>query len=77
MSFAAFATTYFTIPKAKKDRADLPRFDLLGAVLLLLVIFNFVYGFSSLGGKSQGKTSAYIAIVVFVTALPASLIVEC
>jgi EmrB/QacA subfamily drug resistance transporter len=76
VSFAAFATTFFTIPKARKVGADMPRFDFAGAALLVLVIFGFVYGFSGLGGKSQDKTSAYIAIVVFAAALPVLLFVE-
>ena len=76
VSFAAFATTFFTIPKTKKSGTDMPRFDIAGAMLLVVVIFSFVYGFSGLGGRSQSRTGAYIAILLFVAALPALILVE-
>lgn len=76
VSFAAFATTFFTIPKTKRGSAGMPRFDFAGAALLVVVIFGFVYGFSGLGGRSHGRSSAHIAILAFAAALPALLLVE-
>jgi EmrB/QacA subfamily drug resistance transporter len=76
VSFIAFATTFFTIPKNRKVGVQMPRFDLPGSFLLVISIFTFVYGFSGLGGKSGDKASAYIALAVFVLAFPTLLAVE-
>jgi EmrB/QacA subfamily drug resistance transporter len=76
VSFVAFATTFFTIPKNRKVGVQMPRFDLLGSLLLVISIFTFVYGFSGLGGKSGDRTSAYLALAVFVLAFPTLLAVE-
>jgi EmrB/QacA subfamily drug resistance transporter len=76
VSFIAFATTFFTIPKNRKIGAQMPRFDLLGSLLLVMSIFSFVFGFSGLGGRSGDRTSAYIALAVFVLAFPTLLMVE-
>jgi EmrB/QacA subfamily drug resistance transporter len=76
VSFVAFGTTFFTIPNHRKVTAELPRFDLLGSILLVLSIFTFVYGFSSLGRKSGERAGAFMALSVFVLAFPALLLVE-
>jgi EmrB/QacA subfamily drug resistance transporter len=76
VSFAAFATTFFIIPKKKKTSANLPRFDVLGSILLIVSIFTFVYGFSGLGGNPGKRTDAIIALVILLLAFPALLMVE-
>jgi EmrB/QacA subfamily drug resistance transporter len=76
VSFAAFATTYFAIPKNKKVRMEKQRFDIGGSLLLVLTIFSFVYGFSALGGKSGNWLSAVLPLAVFAIAFPSLLAVE-
>ncbi|NNM67301.1 MAG: MFS transporter, partial [Spirochaetales bacterium] len=61
ISFAAFATTFFTIPKHKKERHP-HRFDVSGALLVTLVIFASVYGLSALGGKDATGIPAWLAL---------------
>jgi len=76
VSFVAFATTYFTVPKNRKIEPRASRFDLAGSILLVLSIFTFVYGFSALGGKTGQKTSAFVALAVFALAFPLLLATE-
>jgi EmrB/QacA subfamily drug resistance transporter len=76
VSFVAFATTFFTIPKGRKSEAHAQRFDVTGSLLLVISIFTFVYGFSGLGGRSGGRASALIALGIFVVAFPSLLLVE-
>ena len=76
VSFAAFATTYFTIPRTKKAGVGRHPFDYLGAILLIVTIFTFVYGVSSLGGGSGSKSLTFIALAIFVVTLPLLFAVE-
>jgi MFS family permease len=53
VSFAAFATTFFAIPKNRKTGVEKQRFDIGGSLLLVITIFSFVYGFSAGGGSPE------------------------
>ena len=76
VSIVAFATTFFAIPRNRKSEASPHRFDIMGSLLLVLSIFAFVYGFSSLGGKSASELLALIALALFAIAFPLLLAVE-
>jgi len=76
VSFAAFATTWFTIPRIRKPAKTTHPFDFAGAILLIASIFAFVFGFSSLGGAPSSRTTAAISLSIFVVAFPLLIVVE-
>lgn len=76
ISFIAFVTTYFFIPRGRKAVTETRRFDVPGAALLIVTIFSFIYGISSLSGKAASPTNALFSLMVFVVAFPILLAVE-
>jgi EmrB/QacA subfamily drug resistance transporter len=75
ISIVAFATTYFTIPKNKKEHHH-HRFDVSGALLVTLVIFASVYGLSALGGKDATGVPGWLALLVGLISFVILVIVE-
>ena len=76
VSFVAFATTFFTIPRTRKEAKTRHPFDFVGAILLIVTIFAFVYGFSALGGRSASGTLALAALAVFAISFGLLFLVE-
>ncbi|PAS96761.1 MAG: MFS transporter [Candidatus Dactylopiibacterium carminicum] len=76
VSFAAFAVTFFAIPRKRRSDAGLKHFDHAGAVLFALSIFAFIYGVSGLGGQGAHAGAAHAALLVCAVAFPLLLWVE-
>jgi EmrB/QacA subfamily drug resistance transporter len=75
-SFVAFITTYFFIPRNRKGTAPSNRFDIPGAILLIVTIFTFIYSFFSLGGRSESALKIVAVFAVFIIAFSLLLVVE-
>lgn len=65
VSLLGFVASYFSIPRDKKIERKQFRFDLLGAVLLIIAIMTFIYGFSNINTMGWSNPLIYGSVSAF------------
>ncbi len=75
LSFAAFAVSYFTIPRQKKQPTQY-HIDIMGSILLIVTIVSFIYGFSNLNNIVGHNYSILFIVGLFLLTAVALILWE-